>query len=1204
MTDPLSVAGSAVGVISLGITVAQGLFDYYAAFQGQKSDVAYTTKKLSRLLELLESLRQQLERRQSQADDRGILTSMEYCMGDCKELIRDLEAELNKFNQAPHQGTMAGLRAAGRRIAYPFRQSTLQKLDEDVDDFVSCLSLAMQLLQQSDICRVQDDIEDTKALLDLTRATQVSSGIREWLKAPDATIGFNEAVKKKHPGTGLWFVKGPAFTAWLEKPGSFLWLVGFAGCGKSVLCSTAIQFAFRHRRANPRIGIAFFFFTFNDQSKQDASAMLRALVLQLSSQLDDNRSLVSRLYCNGSPPDLALMYCLHQLVRAFKDVYIVLDALDESPRDKHREAMLQYLAELRAWSEPGLHLIVSSRDEVDIREELGALPEETIMMKNDSVDRDIASFISEHLHNNRRLRKWDEHRARIETALTTRAQGVFRWVECHIKALASCPQSEDLLEQLLDSLPQTLDETYERMLSNIPSTSRDYARQMLTLLCCARRPLTVAELVDGIAVQLGDTPRFNPKRKLKNINAIQEVCPGFTELDVDHNTSKATVRIAHFSVREYLESERIRYSKDAVFFSVRQQYSNAQMACICLTVLLEPGLVTSASTPLQQDNFALTRYAARYWPDHFRDGVEDPPTDVQVLQLFQSKEGLFEHWVTMWNFDDYAGEAPCGKIPAPLYYASLLGLDSIVPRLLDDTTLAALPPTGDRCYGSSLRRASFGIHLLLEKGADVNAEGRRYGSAIQAASAGGHDKTVQLLLEKGADVNAKGGEYGSALQAASARGHDKIIQLLLEKGADVNAEGRRYGSALQAASLGGHNKIVQLLLEKGADVNAGEYGSALQAASFGGHDKIVQLLLEKGADVNAKRGIYRSALQAASARGHDKIVQLLLEKGADVNAEGGEYGSALQAASFEGHDKIVQLLLEKGADVNMEGGRYGSALQAASFGGHDKTVQLLLEKGADVNAGEYGSALQAASFGGHDKTVQLLLEKGADVNAEGRRYGSALQAASFGGHDKIVQLVPEKDADVNAEDGEYRSALQTASFGGHDKIVQLLLEKGADVNAKGGEYGSALQAASARGHDKIIQLLLEKDADINAEGGFYGSALQAASFGGHDKIIQVLLEKDADVNAKGGEYGSALQAASGEGHDKIVQLLLEKGADVNAHGGEYGTALQEASSKGLVDVVKLLLNKGADITIPSNDGWTPLHAASYKGHIEVVKLLL
>ncbi|CAM1509295.1 Fc.00g030340.m01.CDS01 [Cosmosporella sp. VM-42] len=988
MADLLSIAGSAVGVISLGITVAQGLFDYYAAFQGQKSDVAHTTKKLSRLLELLESLRQQLERRQSQAENHEILANMESSMEDCKELIRDLEVELNKFNQAP------GLRAAGRRVAYPFRQSTLQKLEEDVNDFISCLSLAMQLLQQSDTYRVQDDIEDTKALLDLVRAAQITSEIRGWLKAPDATIDFNEAAKKKHPSTGLWLVKGPAFTAWLEKPSSFLWLVGFAGCGKSVLCSTAIQFAFRHRRANPRIGIAFFFFTFNDESKQDASAMLRALILQLSSQLADNHSLLSRLhdsYRNASPPDPALIDCLHQLVRAFKDVYIVLDALDESPRSKHRDNMLQCLAELRAWSEPGLHIIVSSRDEVDIREDLEALPKETIKMKNDSIDRDIASFISEHLHKNRRLRKWDEHHARIETALTTRAKGVFRWVECQFKALVSCPQSEDLLEQLLNSLPETLDETYERMLSNIPSTSREYAQQMLTLLCCARRPLTVAELIDGIAVQLGGTPRFNPKRKLKNIDAIQEVCPGFTEINANPDSSGATVRIAHFSIQEYLQSERIQSSEDAVLFSVKQQYADTQMARICLTVLLEPRLLTSASTSLQQDTFALVPYAAEYWPGHFRDGVEDIAIENQVLQLLKGREGLFENWVTTWNHDDLFGHhTGQGKFPSPLYYASRLGLDSIVPRLLDDTTIVALPSTRRGRFEGSMRHESCGgnrktVQPLLGKGADINAAEGHFGNALQAASAEGHYKIAQLLLKKGADINAAEGGYGSALQAASAEGHYKIIQLLLEKGADVNAAEGHYRSALQEASTRGHYKIAQLLLEKGADVNAAEgyYGSALQEASAEGYYKIIQLLLEKGADINAAKGSYGSALQAASVRGHYKIAQLLLEKGADVNAAEGHYRSALQEASTRGHYKVAQLLLEKGADVNAAEGHYRSALQEASTRGHYKIAQLLLEKGADVNAAEgyYGSALQAALAGGHDKIVQLLLERGADINS-------------------------------------------------------------------------------------------------------------------------------------------------------------------------------------------------------------------------------
>ena len=56
---------------------------------------------------------------------------------------------------------------------------------------------------------------------------------------------------------------------------------------------------------------------------------------------------------------------------------------------------------------------------------------------------------------------------------------------------------------------------------------------------------------------------------------------------------------------------------------------------------------------------------------------------------------------------------------------------------------------------------------------------------LYAASFEGHDEIIELLLSKGADVNAQGGKYGNALQAASSRGHDKIVELLLSKGADL-----------------------------------------------------------------------------------------------------------------------------------------------------------------------------------------------------------------------------------------------------------------------------------------------------------------------------------------------------------------------------------------------------------------------------------
>jgi ankyrin repeat protein len=58
-----------------------------------------------------------------------------------------------------------------------------------------------------------------------------------------------------------------------------------------------------------------------------------------------------------------------------------------------------------------------------------------------------------------------------------------------------------------------------------------------------------------------------------------------------------------------------------------------------------------------------------------------------------------------------------------------------------------------------------------------------YDNALQAASLYGNTSTVELLLNAGANVNAQGGRYGNALQAASSLGHTKIMQLLLNAGA-------------------------------------------------------------------------------------------------------------------------------------------------------------------------------------------------------------------------------------------------------------------------------------------------------------------------------------------------------------------------------------------------------------------------------------
>ncbi|TFY54295.1 hypothetical protein EVG20_g9764 [Dentipellis fragilis] len=498
--------------------------------------------------------------------------------------------------------------------------------------------------------------------------------------------------------------------------------------------------------------------------------------------------------------------------------------------------------------------------------------------------------------------------------------------------------------------------------------------------------------------------------------------------------------------------------------------------------------------------------------------------------------------------------------------------------------------------------------ILLEKGANINAQGDLYGTALIAASYQDHAEFIQMLLEKGADVNAQAGRYGTALIAASYWGCTEIAQILLENGIDVNTQAGHYGTALIAASHEGHTNIAQMLLEKGADVNtqADIFGTALIAALSEGHSKLAQILLKKGADINAQAGHYGTALTAVSYWEYLEMAHILIEKGTDINAQAGYYGTALTAASHEGHTKLVQILLEKGADINAQAGHYGTALEAASYKNHSELAQILLEKGADINAqaGHYGTALITASSLGYLELTQILLEKGADINAQAGHYGTALIAALSEGFTELAQILLEKGADVNAQAGHYGTALIAASYKNHKDLALSLLKKGADVNAECVEYGNALIAASYVGHSEMVQILLERGADINRQSDDCGTALIAASITGCVEVAQILIENGADVNAVVSNNGNALRVACYHGRSEIVQILLENGADPNAQASEYNTALIAASSMGHTEVAQILLERGADINAQAGRFGTALIAASFKGHRELAETLI
>lgn len=387
----------------------------------------------------------------------------------------------------------------------------------------------------------------------------------------------------------------------------------------------------------------------------------------------------------------------------------------------------------------------------------------------------------------------------------------------------------------------------------------------------------------------------------------------FTEYDFKNRN---IVRLAHFSVKEYLLSERIRdktsssYAKVASKYAIQELSAHESIAAHCLAHLhqFEKYGEVERSDLVDEYRYFIkgyhfSNYAATQWIEHLKMlGKDLQTTRKLILSLFFTHKKALEKFNSMNS----------------IYH-----------------------PKPDVLYAASRRGATELIRLLLENGADANAQGR-YDFPLHVASRHGHIETVQLLLENGADVNAETGHSGTALTAASRGGHFEIVQLLLNNGAEFKATSEIAGTALHAASSRGHVKIVQLLLSKGADANVLDAISEIPlcAASRNGNIEIVQLLLNNGADINARGGIGCTALHAAAYQGHTKLTELLLSKQADVSISGRftDYlfedsdGTALHTASLQGFEAIVELLLEYGADpyaVGIFNGKEMTALDIA-----------------------------------------------------------------------------------------------------------------------------------------------------------------------------------------------------------------------------------------------------------------------------------
>lgn len=516
-------------------------------------------------------------------------------------------------------------------------------------------------------------------------------------------------------------------------------------------------------------------------------------------------------------------------------------------------------------------------------------------------------------------------------------------------------------------LPETLDQTYARVLNNIDKDDRAPARRLLHCLAVAARPLRVEELAEILAFDFdaahGGIPTFHEIwRPEDQEEAVMSLCSSLITI-VDNRGSRV-VKFSHMSVKEFLTSDRLATLTGSIsIFHIALEHAHTELAQACLGLLLQ--LDDRFDYERGGYQYHLVRYAARHWVTHaqfqdvalrLNDGME---------RLFDPNRPHFAVWTQIYDIDAESG----GKVPSekasPLYYSALCGFRDLAER------------------------------LLLTHPEQVNAVGGSFGSPLAAAICRNHFDVAELLFQHGGNLELRDARNQTALHKTIDRRNDVstgAVQFLLEHGADVKAQRDDFWTPLHLAVNNDEFLAARILLEFGADVNSRNCDDHTplhllsRRETFQGEDDgsdIARLLLDHGAKVDDKDKDKATPLHLASHNKKLKIVRALLDHGANTDAEKDRGETPLQLAlTRSGHHDaqdgigVARLLLEHGAQAYGRDKYHISTSDLTLCFGNEKIRHVLL-----VDGGKFEPE------NNRDQTAFWLWIEGECYSSPGRSFG-------------------------------------------------------------------------------------------------------------------------------------------------------------------------------------------------------------------------
>ena len=421
---------------------------------------------------------------------------------------------------------------------------------------------------------------------------------------PEADLA--SILEKKLSGSCLWINEKESFQDWeygYDDAPRCYWLRGEPATGKSTLVAHIIDYL-EHRNRE----CSYFFMKYGDATRSSVASMLLSLAWQMSRLNSAVRRELSAMCTDGEILDKTDERGIWQKIfvsRIFnikmkQTQYWIVDALDECSNQNVLFPLLSKIPRHFA-----LRVFLSSRPSIAtermfIQEQLSPTMDH---IERENSLRDIRMLLEAR---SPYLPVYSETaRSDLIDKIVNKSNGNFLWTSLILRELEDASSEEQIL-QVLESVPEEMDDVYRRILDRILATPRslELAKAIIRWVVCAARPLLAEELKEAIKMDIHETPHNLEKD-------AGTVCGHLVYVD-----TKKRVQIAHQTVRAYL----VRDGLDSEF-AVKRPQAQSRLAEICLKYLCGDEMKTprhrrATKSSRQPEKSAFAVYAAICFSEH------------------------------------------------------------------------------------------------------------------------------------------------------------------------------------------------------------------------------------------------------------------------------------------------------------------------------------------------------------------------------------------------------------------------------------------------------------------------------------------------------------------------------------------------------------------------------------------------------------